>query len=254
MTTSPAGAPGMVTADVALGGEGWRLQARVTVPAGPTRQRDLLPLAQALSDALVGEAVKAVEQAGEAISCRASCGACCRHLVAISEVEARRLREVVDALPEPRRSQVRARFADARRRLDAAGLLGQLRQPEHWSEAGYRSLAAAYFAQGIACPFLEDESCSIHPERPITCREYLVTSPAEHCARPTGEGVRRVRIPLPVFNAVARWQAAPADHVRERCVPLVLAPEWAEAHPDDPPPRPGPELLRELLDCLADKA
>jgi Fe-S-cluster containining protein len=36
----------------------------------------------------------------------------------------------------------------------------------------------------MPCPFLEDESCSIHPDRPLVCREYLVTSPAELCAGP----------------------------------------------------------------------
>src|SRR5262249_61904401 len=99
-------------------------------------------------------------------------------------------------------------------------------------------------------PFLEEESCSISQERPITCREYLVTSPAENCAKLGDAGVRRVRLPLRVFNAVARWQVPPQEHFLERWVPLILAPEWAEAHPEDPPPRPGPELLRDLLDHL----
>ncbi len=44
--------------------------------------------------------------------------------------------------------------------------------------------ARRYFHLGIACPFLEDESCSIHADRPISCREYLVTSPAVNCADP----------------------------------------------------------------------
>jgi hypothetical protein len=34
-------------------------------------------------------------------------------------------------------------------------------------------------------------------------------------------------------------------------VPLVLALEWADAYPSEPPARPGPELLRELLGHLA---
>jgi len=34
-------------------------------------------------------------------------------------------------------------------------------------------------------------------------------------------------------------------------VPLALAPEWADAHPESTPPRPGPELLKELLGHLA---
>ena len=45
------------------------------------------------------------------------------------------------------------------------------------------------------CPFLEEESCSIHPDRPLVCREYLVTSPAELCAGPTQEGVTPVAVP-----------------------------------------------------------
>jgi Fe-S-cluster containining protein len=203
-----------------------------------------------MSDAIVGETVQGLTQAGEPVSCTAGCGACCRQLVAISEVEARRLRHVVDALPEPRRSTVRARFAEAERRLAEAGLLQDLQQAEQLSDTEYRALTIAYFAQHLACPFLDEESCSIYAERPLTCREYLVTSPAAYCAQPTTEAVHRVQIPLPVFNAVARWQVAPSAHVLERWVPLILAPTWAVAHPDDPPPRPGVELLRELLDHL----
>jgi hypothetical protein len=60
-------------------------------------------------------------------------------------------------------------------------------------------------------------------------------------------------VPLPVFNAVAQWQVKPTQHFQERIVPLILAVEWAEAHPNDPPPRRGPELLRELLDRLTGK-
>ena len=52
-------------------------------------------------------------------------------------------------------------------------------------------------------------------------------------------------------SAVARWQVPPGEHIVERWVPLILAPEWAEAHPDEPPPQPGPELLRELLGHLS---
>jgi Fe-S-cluster containining protein len=246
--------PAVVTAELTLRGDDWQLRSRVSVPAGPTCLGDMLPLARALSDAVVGEAVKLVEQTGETISCKAGCGACCRQLVAISEVEARRIGQVVDALPEPRRSVVRERFADARRRLAEAGLLQTLQRAEQLSDPGYRSLAVAYFAQHIACPFLEDESCSIYTERPITCREYLVTSPAENCSRLTTDAIRRVKIPLPVFNAVARWQVAPTAHFLERWVPLILAPDWAAAHPDDPPPQPGVDLLRELLEYLTNKA
>lgn len=43
-------------------------------------------------------------------------------------------------------------------------------------------------------PFLEDDACSIHPHRPSVCREYLVTSPAEHCAELGRKLVKRVPV------------------------------------------------------------
>jgi Fe-S-cluster containining protein len=240
----------MASAEFTVEGGHFRLTARVLVPAGPARVSDLLPVARALSDAVVRATCQEVEGVGEKISCTRGCGACCRNLVAISEVEARRIGDVVEQLPEPRRSTVRARFAEARQRLERAGLLEKLQAADQWTDADYTALVVTYFRLGIPCPFLEEESCSIYQERPITCREYLVASPAEYCTRLDSAGVRRVRLPLRVFNAVARWQVPPQEHFLERWVPLILAPEWAEAHPDDPPPRPGPELLRELLDRL----
>src|SRR5436305_15331755 len=84
------------TVEFTLQGEGFHLQARVAVPAGPARAGDLLPLARALSDAVVRQTSQAVEETGARISCKMGCGACCRNLVAISEVEARRIRTGVE--------------------------------------------------------------------------------------------------------------------------------------------------------------
>lgn len=245
--TDPAGPPKLAHVEFTLEGEDFRMRSRVTVPAGPAFVGELLPVARALSDAVVRETSAAVEAAGAKISCRKGCGACCRNLVAISEVEARRVGAVVESLPEARRDVVRGRFAEARRRLERAGLLEELESPDRVTDEGYTALVGAYFEEGIPCPFLEEESCSIYDERPITCREFLVTSPPEHCASLGSEGVERVRLPVRVFNAVARWQAPPSEHFLERWVPLVLAPSWAAAHPDDPPAKPGPELLEDLL-------
>ena len=234
-------------------GDHFKLQAQVTVPCGSIHVSDLLPFARGLSDQIVGESVKSVGEAGLKISCKKGCGACCRNLVAISEVEARRIRNVVEELPEPRRSEIRTRFAVARQRLEKAGLLDRLRQSEAWTEAEFMELIAAYFPLGIPCPFLEAESCSIYAERPVTCREFLVVSPPEHCAQPSSKIVRAVRLPLRVFNALARMHAPGEKSGSERAVPLILAPEWAEAHADEPPAKPGPDLLRDLLRHLSVK-
>jgi Fe-S-cluster containining protein len=253
MTTS-APLDEIVTLNVRLGGDDWKLETTIGVPTGPLPLRRALPLVQALADHLVDGAVQASDEAGKPLSCKKGCGACCRQLVPIAEVEARHIRDVVEALPEPRRAVVRARFADARRRLEAAGLLDKLEQRAQLPEGVGRGIALDYFAQGIPCPFLEEESCSIYADRPVACREYLVTSPAENCAHPTPETIEMLRIPLKVWTALARFDPVPAGQAYLRWVPLILAPQWAEENPAEPPAEPGPKVVQRLFELLTRKS
>jgi len=242
-----------VTLGVELVAEKWKLKTTVAAPAGPTRLIQLLPLANSLADAVTRMAESAVEKQGQKISCKKGCAACCRSMIPVSEVEARRIHELVESLPEPRRSQVLARLADVLGRLEQAGLLDELRSRERWTDPDYKKTEVRYFLQGIACPFLDDESCSIYPDRPASCREFLVTSPAEKCAQPTNDEVSIVKLPFRVMSALAQFDrvAPPAKHIR--WVPLVLALEWAAEHPDDARPRPGPELVKDLFQHVADR-
>jgi Fe-S-cluster containining protein len=242
------------TARVVLGLPAGEIELGLEVPPGLTRVDQLLPMARALTEHIVELTVIQVEEEGRKISCRAGCGACCGQLVPIGEAEARGVRDLVESLPEPQRSRVKARFAQALLRLDAAGLLTPLRARADWDDARRREIGLAYFRQGVACPFLEDESCSIYPERPIACREYLVTSPPEHCADPKVDQVEGVKLPASVWTAVARLDPVEPGAKSIRWVPLILALEWAEAHPDKPPGQPAEELVRRLFDNIARKS
>lgn len=245
--------PGNVTANIKLASPDWTMDFKLSVPAGPTTLKELLPLAQTLSDAVVNATVQEVEQRGAKISCCKGCGACCRQLVPISEVEARRIAELVESLPESRRAQVRAKFEDALSRLADAGLLEKLHNPERWHREGYVNFGMAYFRLGVPCPFLEEESCSIHPDRPVTCREFLVTTPAVHCQNPSAETVKSVRLPVRVGPALAEFEVIETTPPLVRWVPLVLALEWGATHPDPPATRNGPELLGQFMRNLTGK-
>ena len=212
---------------------------------------DLLPIVDRVADAIVDSAVDEAAQQGRTVSCKKGCGTCCRQLVPISEVEARRIRDLVASFDEPRRSQVQSRFAEARRQLEASGHLDKLLARGEWTEATFIEIGTSYFYQEIACPFLEEESCSIHLDRPVTCREYLVTSPAANCACPRKDNIEKIELPVQVWTALASFDAADPDAKYCRWVPLVLAPEWADSHPNQSPPRPGPELLREFFERMA---
>ncbi|HXG17834.1 MAG TPA: YkgJ family cysteine cluster protein [Methylomirabilota bacterium] len=250
MENKPGHSREFVTANVELGGPDWRLRAQVSVPKGPMQLSELLPLVQSFADAVIHSTVKVVEEQGQKISCKKGCSACCRQLAPIAETEARHIRNIVEALAEPRRTVIRTRFAEACQRLEKAGLLEQLRHADQLTEGDRRALGLKYFAQGIPCPFLEDGACSIYADRPIACREYLVTSPAENCTQPTPETIQRVKTPLQVWTALARLDA-PSPLAPVSWAPLILAPTWAAAHSDEPLPRSGPELLQELFGHLS---
>lgn len=240
-----------VTATLALGEH--RLNLTVRVPAGPTRLDELMPLLQILSDEVVRTAEEQTAREGRPVSCRKGCGACCRQLVPISPVEARHIAHLVESMPPARRHVVRERFAAARRRLEAAGMWQKLLERATWPEETVSALGLEYFRLGIPCPFLEDEACSIHPQRPLTCREYLVTSPAEHCAAPTAETVHWLPLPAKVWVAAARCEPrgeGPASAYLP-WVPLIQALDWAAEQVPPPAEHPGPELVRRVLAALA---
>jgi Fe-S-cluster containining protein len=241
-----------VTANIDLAIGSRRLQTRISIPVLPMPAAGLLPIARALTDAAVAAAGEDAAALGRPITCRAGCAACCRHLVPITEVEARRLRDVIEEMPEPRRSVIQARFAVARGRLREAGMLQELENPDSWDKDDPQPRGMDYFHLGIDCPFLEDESCTIYPERPLVCRDYVVISSPERCRDPRVGEVKVVKMPLETWRALART-ANPEPGKSVSWIPLILAPAWADAHPEPPPTLPGPELVRRFFSELTGK-
>jgi len=208
----------------------------VTAAQPPARGRldELLPLFRAIDDAVVELAVRRAEAAGNTVSCRKGCSACCEaQPVPVTPPEAYALRLLVDRLPEPRRGITRERFTDHVAKLDAAGLKSAfLTRDPALDAAQARDLAARYFKLGIVCPFLEDGACGIYEERPFVCRQYLVTSPAELCADPFVNPVQPIRLPIAPATAMLKVSEETLG-TPQHTVPLVLALELAEARRDE---------------------
>lgn len=208
-----------------------RTEAIVHVPLEPMNTIDLLPVLQSFGSQIVELAENESDRCGKQISCQAGCGACCSQLVPIAESEAHFLADLVADMPQPRREQVERRFAEALEMLDRAGLGDRLSEASALpDEPSREKLGADYMQAGVACPFLEEQSCSIHPDRPLACREYLVTSPAENCKHPTADSIEMVPLPVKISETLYRFgqdgQPQPA-----RWFPLVLALRWSRAHP-----------------------
>jgi Fe-S-cluster containining protein len=230
-----------------------QLQASLPVPAGHVTLTELLPVLQNLTSNIIESAVKIVNDEGYQISCRAGCGACCRQLVPLSIFEAEALAEYIRSLPLEKQKQLEQRFHSTLLALSDTGILNRF-DPATWNEdtSETRQLAMDYLSKKVACPFLENESCSIHPIRPLVCREYLVTSPPEFCSAPTPETV--VAVPMPVRPSRVLYKlGAYLEKDTHGWVPLVFLFAWMKsgAHPGDAIAGPGPELLHEFVKRLS---
>lgn len=227
------------------------IEAEVPIPKAPMRVADLLPILLSFSDAVVGMAADKSQSEGRTISCRAGCGACCRQVVPISEAEAVYIAELVAAMPPEQQARVRARFREA---LTALGesLVERLRDTSQFKEmAQRREIGEEYFRRGVPCPFLEEERCTIYPHRPMSCREYLVTSPAENCQKPSAETIRPVPMPVKLSQILYCFRDGIGND-STRWLPLVLALEWVEARGGTLDPCfPGPELFKNFVSRIS---
>lgn len=225
---SSADSAGFERRTIEIGTPDGVMKGTVAVNPGPMRLTGLLKTAYALTNSLVQRANAVEEQAGRAISCRAGCGACCRHMVPVSIPEALAIVNVIDGLEHERRTVVLKRFGAAVSVFEQRQMIDRLLDPTLTNDP-FLPISREYFELQIACPFLEDESCGIHEHRPVACRDYNVTSPAAWCAKPYDHEIAKVPMPLPLSVPLARTAAAVLGE-RPRLIPLTLVPRWASGH------------------------
>jgi Fe-S-cluster containining protein len=151
--------------------------------------------------------------------------------VAVSAPEAFHLADLVAGLDPGPREEILGRFAAAHAAIEVAGLaagFAALLDGTSTTE-GRMTLASRYFLAHVDCPFLRDEACTIHPDRPLTCRDLNVTSPAEWCSTPGLGVLRRVPTPPLLSGPLARLTAKLTGRPAE-FVPLLHALRYAEEH------------------------
>jgi Fe-S-cluster containining protein len=221
------------------------LKGNLAIPPHEIRLSELAWNLSALDEKQILMSTAFEAKLGRIASCKKGCGACCRQLVPLSPPEAWLLHDLVTSFPADRRSIVLERFSRNRERLKQEGFdrrsLHSMSTLEQLLDVGLD-----YFRLGLACPFLEEESCTIYRYRPASCREYLVASPASYCADPGLNPVQPLPFALNLTQALARLAAAIFDW-EPMVIPMALALEWAEEHWEEGSQRFDPTSLIALL-------
>ncbi len=206
------------------------------VRVGRTHLGELLPLARSLSASILAITTADARDRGKEVSCQKGCTHCCRQLVPVSPIEARRLAEVVGTMPEPGRSEVRARFVRAIERLEGAGLVdpraakgrAALVSKEARPSGAWNDVSRRYYDLRLDCPFLEGDLCSIYEERPLACREYNAVTDPSLCEA-LDPGIEIVERPSPMGDVLTKVTGEITGQ-RHTGIPLPLTLEWARVH------------------------
>ena len=152
---------------------------------------------------------------------------------------------VVQELPSEERTAALRRMTEVQQAVRRAGLAG------HFENERLVAFGLVYFSLGHACPFLVDEACSIHSMRPFTCREFLVTSPADCCADAARfTEVRAIRLAARMTNVLGKVAARLLGEPLST-MPLIDAMDWAiDDHPLGERSWDSAEMMNLLVEVL----
>jgi len=231
-----------------------RLIGRLIYPAEATLTLSaLLPAARAMADDLVASVQHHLRCDGSDTSCQASCSHCCQgYVIPLAGPEAAALWDSLPALPLASRARTMQRFADAVDTLAAA----EPYQPPAGAEPHQRaeSFSSWYAELGIVCPLLAEGLCSIYNERPLVCREHMVTSPPELCCHSRLTGGAKMDLPVSIAETVAQL-AAELEGGPMDCVVLPMTPAWVDHHARQARQRyPARQLVDTFVSLLSRRA
>ncbi len=206
------------------------VQGKLAIPPLPIRLSELAYSFLSMDERLIQMASTADTKAGNKISCAKGCSACCSQLVPISPAEAFMLFEMVRSFPLNRKTAILEKFAQTNNRLGMADFEERylsLKQDKHRVE----KMGREYQRLGLPCPFLEEDACSIHPNRPTACREFLATTPASNCIDPFLSEVRSVPLAVSLTECLSKLSAIVMGG-EPQVIPLTLALNWAAENQD----------------------
>jgi Fe-S-cluster containining protein len=203
------------------------LRTTLRIPSEPMRLSDLARSVMRLDDELVAVGLKKHLPVVGPPSCKKGCTACCDQLVPISIPEAFMIHDLVSSMSEKRQEEVLTRTVAAEEVLEGLGI--DSFSLTDTGELSVRQLLVQYHRSGTTCAFLEDGACSIYTSRPSSCREYLVSSPAENCAKIGEVVVTRIPISIRMAHALS-GVAARVLGSDPLLLPLSFAINWAEAN------------------------
>jgi Fe-S-cluster containining protein len=202
---------------------------RISLAQEQAKLSEIVPLARAISERLSLAVTDKLRRNGKFVSCHKGCAACCSYLVPLSVPEAFRLREEVLAMPQERAGTILRSFLDsAKRILDSEFQEYSVNELSHTNIPVQKNQLSKWYAElKLTCPFLSDGICTTYEQRPIACREHLVTGSASLCEALRADEPDVVKIPVSILECVGEL-VAELEQSEVEAIMMPLALPWAQ--------------------------
>lgn len=209
----------IIEAEIDIAGASVRLQ--ISVEDKPARLSDIVPLARAISDKLCQAILNHPAGSGQTVQCQKGCSNCCSYLVPLSMPEVFRLREELSAMGEDFASCVLNTSLACKEKILDIHAFQKLHINDHYEIS---EISRWYAELRLPCPFLSKGLCSIYRQRPLACREHMVTSPSSLCKSSALNFPETVEMPVSVLEALGQLAAEfEKSEVEAVILPLALA-------------------------------
>lgn len=195
-------------------------KTRATLP-------DIVPLARALSSRLAIIMLEHLHQDQETVACCKYCSACCKYLIPLSIPEAFRLNDEIMAMPEQFRQQYTQSFVDAAEKILRREDKSLDPDDSSTKQSEIDEISKWYSKLELSCPMLFDDLCTLYDQRPLACREHIVTGSSELCPIGSVGEPRVVRMPVSILDVLGELTAELTDSEVEAVI-LPLAMPWAQ--------------------------
>ena len=192
------------------------------------RLADIVPLARTISTKLAIAVLGRLKENGQFVPCRKGCSTCCNYLIPLSVPEVFCLREELLAMQTDDNGMgLRYCLDTAERILDN---FPQTFCSEDFCSNDQSSIWQInkwYAGLELACPFLSEGLCSLYEQRPLACREHIVTDLAFLCEANHKDKPNVVQMPVSILEALGLL-AAELEQSDVDAIMLPFAFAWAE--------------------------
>jgi len=219
---------------------------------------EIVPLARKLADRIVRQTTESLSEQGTPVTCVKGCSACCRYLVPLSVPDVFRItEELLDVSAECGSAILQSSIEAAKAIIGSRpefGGSGECPSDEEGTSDFMEDVNEWYSGLELDCPLLRDRLCTIYDNRPLACREHIVTGSTDLCR--SGEDYESQVVPLPVsiLDCLAELVAElEGGEVESVMTPLLLP--WAHNNSERGQRTwPAPMMVQRFFEMVRHKA